>query len=416
MIDYPSALNKLHEHAKPLNTTALAVQDAFGAVSAATISSPATVPNFANSAMDGFAVHSAATQTASPQTPVTLPVVGSTAAGDPTSETDQAPATAWEIMTGAPMPAGYDAVIRVEDVQITEQQQQPATILITQPVAKNNNLRHPGEDFNPGDPIIADNQIIQAKHIMALAATGVAEIKVRRKPRIAVICTGNEIIDDPKVALQPGQIRNSNAAYLRSILPSLGTDLTHYYAIADQPKELLNTLNTLTQATEPPDVIITTGGVSAGRWDFIPDVLTELSANIVFHKVFIRPGKPILFATLGNTYIIGLPGNPVSAAVGVRFFTYPLLRILQGLPAEKPIPARLITPLEKKPNFRFFYKAVMKINSQGQTEVEILAGQESFKIQPLLKANCWAMLPEGQTTFKAGEIISVYPLRPISGL
>lgn len=167
------------------------------------------------------------------------------------------------------------------------------------------------------------------------------------------------------------------------------------------------------QALSSTDMFISIGAVSAGRYDFIPDSLCKLGAKILFHKVAVRPGKPILYARFpsGACYF-GLPGNPASTSVGFRFFVVPLLRHLQGRGMETPITARLLKPFSKKNDLRFFCKAYVSVSMEGEFQVEILRGQESFKIHPLLKANAWAVFEENQNEFKVGKAIMVYPLVP----
>jgi molybdopterin molybdotransferase len=161
------------------------------------------------------------------------------------------------------------------------------------------------------------------------------------------------------------------------------------------------------------DIIVSTGAVSAGRHDFVAESLRRLGAEILFHKVAIRPGKPILLARLpGGTFYLGLPGNPVSAAVGLRFFLYPLLCSLSGISQENDQPARLELPVKKKPGMRFFQKARFWTDDAGQGRVRILDGQESFKIRPMLEMNCWAILDEEQEYAAAGATVPVASLYP----
>lgn len=408
MISYLEALDILRR-AEPFAPVQSPLLAATGQVSAQNVTSNVSVPPFDNSAMDGFAVRSADTLDAKEDNPVILPVSGSTVAGDqPSGGT----VGAWEIMTGAPVPEAYDAVVKIEDVTITAQdvQGRPATICLTRPVPTRNNIRRAGEDISPGDAILKTGTVITPHHIMALATIGCASISVARKPDITVFSTGKEIIDDVEASLQPGQIRNSNGPYLMAALAALPVHAKYGGVIADEPDVFeARMADVLIQS----DLIISTGAVSAGRHDFIPDSLRKLGAKIHFHKVGIRPGKPILYARFPDgTHYFGLPGNPVSAAVGLRFFAMPLLRHLQGLGKEMPVRANLTAPYRKKPGLRFFAKAHLATTEDGQLQVEILHGQESFKIQPLLKANGWAVLPETISDVDAGTMVDVFPLIP----
>jgi len=159
------------------------------------------------------------------------------------------------------------------------------------------------------------------------------------------------------------------------------------------------------------NLILTSGGVSAGKADFIPAALVEMGAEILFHKLWIRPGKPILMAKFPDGAIVfGLPGNPVSVAVGFRFLAAQAIRILQGRTLEKPIASKNSINYKKSEKFCLFAKAIARVDEDGQIHTEVMSGQESFKVKPFRDANCWAMIPEGIETIKKGEAISIYPL------
>lgn len=401
MISYNEAMAILHK-ASPLETTTLPVQEACGYVLAKRIESAVQVPPFANSAMDGFAVQAQDIKNASEDMPISLPVAGSTVAGDrPSSGTHGA----WEIMTGAPVPDGYDAVVKIEDVSVKS-----GSVTFYAPTDAGNNIRLAGEDYSAGDEIASPTTLLSPYHLMALATVGCKEVSVYRKPDITVFCTGKELIEDADIALKPGQIRNSNGPYLISALQQMGYAPHYGGMIADEPQVFEHRLEA---ALSQADIIISTGAVSAGTHDFIPDSLRKLGAEIQFHKVAIRPGKPILYARFPDgAHYFGLPGNPISAAVGLRFFVYPLLRTLQGMSQETPITASLLMASPKKKGFRFFRKAHVCVATGGKLQLHILDGQESFKINPMLAANSWAAFAEDAQGTELGEAIAVYPLTP----
>ncbi len=408
MISYKEALSLLHAQGKLASLTH-PTNDACGYVSAQDVLSEVSVPSFPNSAMDGFAVRRAEVTGASETNPVTLQVTGSAVAGDaPTS----AGGGAWEIMTGAPVPEGYDTVVKIEDVVISKKNTQgrPQAISLTTPLADKANIRQAGEDFVPGTSLLNRGALITPFHVMALAAVGQKTIAVAPKPNITVFSTGKEVIDTIDTPLLPGQIRNSNAPYLMAALGALPVQAQYAGVMHDEPAVFEERLQ---QVLPKTNIVISTGAVSAGRHDFIPDSLRKLGASILFHKVAIRPGKPILYARFpAGTHYFGLPGNPVSASVGLRFFVVPLLRHLQGMAAEVPIAARLVASSSKKAGFRFFRKARVTASTEGQLQVDSLAGQESFKIHPLLRANCWAVFREDKNSVDAGSLVDVYPLTP----
>lgn len=402
MMSYDEALALLGA-AEPLATRVLPLADACGHVLAEPLASRAQVPSCANSAMDGFAVRAGDLDSARAAFPVTLPVTGGSVAGD---EPSSGQGGAWEIMTGAPLPQGYDAVVRKEEVVVENRHAR-----FSAPVAAGRNIRRAGDDFRVGDAIAAPGTLLDPYHVMALAAVGIARVAVHRRPAITVFSTGRELSDDPHEPLRPGQIHNANGPYLMAALRGLSCCPRYGGTIADDGARFAERLR---EALPQADVLLSTGAVSAGKHDFIPDCLREMGARIVFHKLAIRPGKPVLYARFPDgRHYFGLPGNPISVAVGLRFLVLPLLRRLQAVrEAERAISARLLAPATKKAGLRFFLKAHLSVTADGRTRLRILDGQESFKIHPMLKANGWAVFTEGQTEMAAGESVAVYPLWP----
>ncbi len=412
MIDYNLALKIIVDTARLLPVETIQLEQAMGAVVATDQPSPAAVPPFDNSAMDGFAVRSVDTADASEDKPITLSVIGMVTAGEAASGRPAEAGTAWEIMTGAPVPAGFDGVIPVEHVEIQRNPTgKPIAIELRQSVQAGRNLRKAGEDFAAGDALIHAGQFIQANQIMGLAATGVGKLQARRPARVAAITTGNELMDASHARpLEPGMIHDSNGPYLEAAISSIGANSAGVYRTGDSADELIALIEKLHDKT---DVILTTGGVSAGRMDFVPAALEQLGADILFHRVAIRPGKPVLFARLPNgTLVFGLPGNPIAVAVGLRFFVIPALRQTQGLPKESDLTASLKTPMGKKQGMRFFAKARAMSSDAGQLQVEVLPGQESFKISPLMNANCWLIADEETEEMDAGTLVKIAPLYP----
>jgi molybdopterin molybdotransferase len=410
MIEYLQALQVIRDTVEPLPVERFSLAESRGVVVSTDQPSPGAVPPFDNSAMDGFAVRSADTVDASESNPLRLQVEGMVTAGETPANSSGAADTAWEIMTGAPVPSGYDGVIPVEQVEVERDAQgKPVAIELRQSVSAGRNLRRAGEDFAAGDALVTAGQFIQANQIMGLAATGVSEIEGRRAARVAAITTGNELTDT-EAKLEPGKIHDSNGPYLEAAISSIGADSAGVYRTGDEAEELIALIEKLQDKT---DVILTTGGVSAGRMDFVPMALEQLGADILFHRVAIRPGKPVLFARLPNgTLVFGLPGNPIAVAVGLRFFVIPALRKLQGLPQETYLKAQLKTSLHKKPGLRFFGKAVASGDSEGRLLTELLPGQESFKISPLMTANCWLIATEDTDELSAGSLVEIAPLYP----
>ncbi len=408
MISYPEALTVI-KTVSPLTPISLAATQAVGYVATSNVISPSAVPGFVNSAMDGFAVRTKDLSDATRQNPIMIPVVGSTMAGDTPIDAQDG---CWEVMTGAAVANCYDAVIKFEDATeiVRDGDGTPKQVVFARPAQARENIRNIGEDFAPGDIVVRAGTVIEPEQIMALTAVGSSQIMVHRQIRTTVFSTGKEIIDATDGPLKPGQIRNSNSPYLMAALGSQGVQANYGGVNSDEPKKFEAALN---DALPTSDVVISTGAVSAGRRDFIPASLRNLGAQIMFHKVAIRPGKPVLYARFADgTHYFGLAGNPISTAVGLRFFVIPLLRRLLGRDDELPLSARLLEPLTRKTNLRLFLKARAFADTKGNLQLKILAGQESFKIRPLLEANCWACLDEQATEVAAGRMVKIFPLMP----
>lgn len=399
MIAYQEALNLLlGSDIMPVRR--LFLEEALGCVLAKPVTSSVDIPAFHNSAMDGFALRCELLKKASPEQPVVLKIDGSTAAGDSPQTAGEG---AWEIMTGAAVPSGYDGVVKIEDVRVQE-----GEVSFTQPAIVGQNIRKIGQDFSHGQDVAHAGTRLGPFHMMALATIGEAEVEIFQKPRISLFCTGRELVDDLSQPLQPGQIRNSNGPLLRSALAQEGYSAHYGGTIPDEPELFEKCLG---ERLPQSDILISTGAVSAGKYDFIPDVVRKMGADMLFHKVRIQPGKPIFYARFPTgQHFFGLPGNPISSAIGLRFFILPLLRHLQGMPEEAPKMCRLKADTKGKAGMRLFRKAYMQVTGDGSHQVEILDGQESFKVHPMLRANCWAVIGEKDAQLGAGDIVPVYPL------
>lgn len=399
MIFYREAVELIRSAATPLSTENVIPEQALGRVSAAAIFSTEALPPFTNSAMDGFAVRARDTKTA--PTPLRFKVNGIIAAGDVLNETIKTDiGEAWEIMTGAPIPSDCDAVIKVEETE-----RQGDWVQLPRIVTSGENVRNAGADFKPEEIIINAGKRIFPEHLMAFAALGVEQISVVRRPEVGVISTGAELAVDPRTSR--GKIRNSTAPYLMAELAGLGISPRFLGTIADEPNEFLKLMKT--ELGKKVDVILSTGAVSMGRFDFVASAIRDLGAEILFHNVAIRPGKPLLFAKIDQTAFFGVPGNPVSTSVGLRFFVEPYLRKLQGLAPEAAMRARVETDAGKPAGFRCFFKAATSYEPRMRS-TRILEGQKSFRIAPLLDANSWAILPEDGNHVREGTEIEVFPI------
>lgn len=399
MIPYEEAIQRMVSKLPVPEIEPISISESLGRISASDILSRENIPSFNNSAMDGFAFRYADKKVLTPSNQ--FKVIGVIAAGDDVTQLKSTQQDeAWEIMTGASMPFDCDSVIKVEDTQ-----RDGDVVVFTQSPKCGTHVRKAGEDFSVGDLVVKQGTRIFPEHVMALAALGVEALPAVRRPRVGVISTGAELTS--RGPLTPGKIRNSTAPYLMGELVSLGTEAKFLGSNSDDPREFLRVLKT--QIEEKVDIVISTGAVSMGKYDFVATALRDLGAEILFHKTAIRPGKPLLFARFGKTAFFGVPGNPVSTAVAVRFFVEPYLRALRGEQPEVGQLMKLKNGIKKPEGLRCFFKAKSVLDGDNSS-VEVLPGQESFKVSPLLAANSWVVLPEAGSWVEAGEKVRVFGL------
>ena len=288
-------------------------------VLAAPIRAARDVPPFRNSAMDGYAVRATDVSTASPSSPVALSVLEVIGAGSvPTRPVE--PGTATKIMTGSPLPTGADAVVRVEDTQELD-----ARVSIRAAVAAGTNVREPGEDMHAGDTVLNPGRTLRPADVGLLASLGITAVRVARRPRVAILTTGNELVE-PGDPLGPGQIVNSNAYTLAAAVEEGGAEPIMLGIVRDQPEEIRAAFADAFTA----DMVLSTGGVSVGTFDFVRRTLSELGYQERFWKVAQKPGKPVTFGLREGTPAFGLPGNPVSSLVCFYVYVLPALRTMMG--------------------------------------------------------------------------------------
>ena len=409
MISYNDALHQVLAACAPLPAEHLPLSQALGRVFAQDVVAQASLPPFDNSAMDGFALASGGNRlTAGCE----FTVVGSQAAGDGHCD-DDAPREneSCEIMTGASLPRGLDAVVPVEQVTVMarDADERPSRIRLLIDVMPGAHVRLRGQDVAEGDCVVRAGSRHDAATHMLLASLGIEAPTMHAPVPAALIATGRELVDDPRQPLAPGQIRNSNGPFLAVRLAEAGARVVHQETVGDDAAAFTAALERGLAAGA--QIVLSTGAVSMGRHDFVPDALRALGATIVFHKVAIRPGKPVLFARLrGGQLYFGLPGNPVSSAVGMRFFVEPALRKLLGQRTERALRLPLAEPVKKKMGLHCFFKAHVGLDATKRLQVCVLQGQESFRIRPLLAANAWAVLDAARDGYATGDAIAVYGL------
>jgi molybdopterin molybdotransferase len=388
---------------RPLQAETVALGGIAGRVCAADVSAPVANQPFDNSAMDGFALNVEDLALAANDNPVTLEMAGHIAAGDPARFAPPPRGQCYEIMTGAPLPPGCDAVVPVEKTE----KEAGGKIRFRAMPGKGDNIRRAGEDFAAGDVAIEKGRLLDAGHALALATLGIGAIPVLRRPRVALVSTGREIVDDLGAKLGPGQIYNSTGPYLKLALAALGAEVECHGSVPDDAQAFRDRLSRM--AESGADICLSTGAVSAGVHDFVPSALKDMGAELLFHKTAIKPGKPILFARFpGGPLFVGLPGNPASSAAGTRFFIHPLLRAMRGLPPEAPRHAVVKGDYKgAESNLRLFLRGALSVSEKAVREIEIPARQQSFRVRPFAETNAWAVIPEGKAV-KAGDLIEVY--------
>lgn len=407
MITVDDALALIRARCAALPGEAVPLADAEGRVLAATVHACRALPPFDNSAMDGFAVR----WHASLGEGSVLPVAGEQAAGDGACTLADG---ACHIMTGAMMPVGADTVVPVEQATVLTRDPggRPLSIRLEARPERGQHVRLAGQDVPDGSAVLHAGTRLGAEALMVLRGVGVAEVTAYRRPRVALACTGRELVATDGASLAPGQITDTNGPYLGWLLQRFGAELVARVTVPDAPDALVDAVRTWEAAGV--DLVISTGAVSMGRYDFVPEVLQALGGTIVFHKVAMRPGKPLMFASLpGGALFFGLPGNPVSSAVGARFFVGAALRRLQGLDDERAWSLPLAKAIHKKAGVRVIQKASLRLGVDGCVHAEPTPGQESFRIAPMLQARAWVHLPDAAGALAAGITVPVYPADPL---
>ena len=386
---------------RPLPAREIALADALGAVLVDDVTAQHDLPSFDNSSMDGYAILAADLAEASEENPVLLPVLGEIAAGD-TGSYGLVPGSAIKIMTGAPMPAGADAVVPVELTDGGTEQ-----VAIRQPVGAGSSVRLTGGDVRPGDLLLPAGTRLGPVHIGLLAAAGHPTVMARPRPRVTVISTGNELVD-PGGELIPGQIWESNATMLAAAAREAGCPARRHPIVRDNTDAVLAAVE---EALAGADLLITSGGVSmGGEHDVVKAALGTLG-TVTFRKIAMQPGMPQGFGTVGPdaTPIFTLPGNPVSAYVSFLLFVRPVFDALQDSYRErgKPRQATLAGPVSSPAGRRSYLRAVL---DEAAGVVTPVSGQASHQLASLARANVLAIVPEQVTSLDAGETVDVLEL------
>lgn len=408
MITYQDAIKTIQELAqdKKLGTKLVPLMDAVHCVCSDNLVAERDIQPFDNSAMDGFAVRVDDLITASGPDPVMLRKAGVVAAGADVKSIIIEPNTCWHVMTGAPLPKKTEAIVPIENVMVEND-----SVYFREKPPIGQHIRYAGEDFKKGNALLSAGETITEAHILPLATLGISHVKVFQRPRVLFIPTGTEIIDDLGAPLVEGQIYNSNKYYAMPFLKQCGVDITVAETVRDDPDHFKEILNAAQQ--EKYDIVVSSGAVSAGAFDFVKPELEKAGAKILYYKIGLKPGKPNLLAQLpSGALYFGLPGNPVATAVGLRFFVAEALRVIRKQKQSSPIYARTMSGFLKKAGLHMILKGRLEYWEDGSVTVDILDGQESFKVSPFLSMNCWIHVPDELQSVKSGEILEVFPLIP----
>jgi molybdopterin molybdotransferase len=399
MLSVEQAQQRILERIHRLEAEVVPTVEAGGRVLAASVSAPFDIPPYDNSAMDGFAVLAADTAGASEATPVTLPVVETVAAGHVASRPLES-GQAMRIMTGAPLPEGADAVIVVERTRPAGE-----SVELLFEARHGAHIRRRGEDVRQGEVVLEAGSVLAAGELGLLASMRQASVTVARQPRVAVISTGDELVEIDAVP-GPGQIVNSNSYSIAELVRECGGLPERFPIVSDRPEAIVAAL----RAAEGHDVVVTTGGVSVGEFDYVKQVLDEVGARQEFWRVSMKPGKPVLFATMAERPFFGLPGNPVSCMVAFHLFVAPALRKMEGLPDERllatTVTARLDNDVRSTGDRRNYLRGVLRWVDDG-FRIRTRPAQGSGVLSSMTGANGLAVVPEGTRFVGAGEAVSV---------
>lgn len=373
------------------------ILNALGRVLGEDVYAPYHIPHWDNSAMDGYAVIRDDIRDATTENPVTLRVVADLPAGY-TAKRDLNRGEAIRIMTGAPVPQGSDTVVMVEDTQRDGEKVQ-----IFRANVKGDNIRKAGEDVSKGALVLPSGSVIHPAEVGMLASLKRAFVSVYQRPTVAVISTGDELIDVDG-DLTEGKIVSSNSYSLASLVRDSGAIPLMLGIARDRPGELLDRFKVAVRA----DMILSSGGVSVGDYDLVKDILNELGAEMKFWKVAMRPGQPLAFGVIEGKPTFGLPGNPVSCMVSFEQFVRPSILKASGHKkiGQTFVEARLMEPIQKKAGKTYFIRCVVR-RDEGKYFVSTTGEQGSGILMSMVRANGLMVLPEEKTQFNKGDMVNV---------
>jgi molybdopterin molybdotransferase len=395
MLTVDEALRRLLSNAAPLSTEVVPLAQARCRVLGADVAARRTQPPFPASAMDGYAVSAADVG----RVPTVLKLVGTAAAGHGFTGSISGGETV-RIFTGAPVPAGADAVVIQEDADADG-----SSVVVKAPARVGENVRQAGADFSAGESLLAHGRRLAARDLMLCAAAGHAEVVVHRRPTVAILATGDELVA-PGEPTGPGQIISSIPSGLRGLVEAAGGEPRDLGIAQDTLKSLDHRISAATDA----DVLVTIGGASVGDHDLVNKALTSRGLDLAFWRIAMRPGKPLMYGRLGGQHVLGLPGNPVSASLCAQLFLMPLIRALSG--AEPVAPMRtavLAEPIEANGPRQHYMRAVT-VSSDMPPRVRPIGPQDSSLMANLSRSDCLIVVAPGAPAVTAGTVVNVLDL------
>jgi molybdopterin molybdotransferase len=392
MITYSQALEKISSCQLPHGSVSLNLEDCLGRVLARDFFANVPSPPFTNSAMDGFAV------VRSEAVGQLLKIVGTIYAKPEISVGRHHAGECVRIMTGAPIPEWADTVIPVELAQVNSDCVEFPLLPET-----GSHIRKIGADLAQGQLLLSADTCINPEHLMVAASSGYTSLDVKSLPEIAVFTTGDELVM-PGEPLQPGTIYNSSHFFLKGALKKIGLIPSIIRTLTDDELQASREISKFL-GKPIPKIIITTGAVSAGEKDFIPELARNLGFEVIFHQVAVRPGKPIFLARRDDCFWIGLAGNAISTSVGFHFFLKPLLQATAGIFSSPSFSGVLAETISKPEKLRCFYRA-----RSVDGLIHISSAQGSSHLKASAESNCYVELPEGSTQIMAGTPVKVTAL------
>jgi molybdopterin molybdotransferase len=396
MIEIEEARRLVLEHVSPLPSESVELRAALGRVLAEDVVSPEDVPTFDSSAMDGFAVRAAETRGARRDSPVTLRIVDESRAGHP-ARSGLGAGQAIAISTGAVIPIGADAVVRVEETSRGD-----GLVEVLCEVEARHDIRYAGEDIRAGDTVLERSVRLGPAELGVLASSARSTVACHRRPNVWILTTGDELIE-PDQPIRPGAVRNSNAYSIPALAVRAGAEVTGITAVPDDPDV---TRSAIAQALAS-DVTLICGGVSVGAHDHVKQALADLGVEEVFWRVALKPGKPTWFGRHQGGLVFGLPGNPVSAMVTFTLLVRPALMALSGgQPERRRTTARLDRDYEKSPGRAHAVRCRLELREDGW-HAQPAERHGSHILTSMLGADALAIIPTASGDMGAGERVEI---------